>query len=64
VLTDRYYETYEEMMEATDWDALGPGRDPRCENCKIHSGFEPSATLGTNFSVSDYIRMLKWNFFS
>ena len=26
-----------------EWEDYGPGNDPRCEHCAIHSGFEPSA---------------------
>lgn len=64
VLTDRYYPTFRELMENTDWESLGPGRDPRCEHCKIHSGFEPTVALGTDSTFKDYLRMLQWNLFS
>lgn len=64
VLNDGYYPTFKELMENTDWDSLGPGRDSRCENCKIHSGFEPSIALGRDSTLRDHVRMLKWNLFS
>ncbi len=63
VLTDGYYETYQELIDKTDWDNLGPGKDPRCENCKIHCGFEPTTTLGTNSTLRDHFEMAKWNLF-
>jgi len=52
VMTDTHYPTYEDMLGKVDWsrfgvDEKGCGRDPRCENCMMHSGFEPSAALST-----------------
>src|SRR6185295_18477693 len=40
LLTDAIYPTYEALLEQMDWEAYGPGNDPRCEHCAIHSGFE------------------------
>jgi len=50
VMTDGHYPTYGEFSAEVDWnkygvDEKGCGRDPRCENCMMHSGFEPSAAL-------------------
>jgi hypothetical protein len=30
-------------MEDTDWDRYGVGRNPRCDNCMAHCGFEGTA---------------------
>ena len=35
--------SFEELMEETDWDAYGLGRNPKCANCMLHSGFEATA---------------------
>jgi hopanoid biosynthesis associated radical SAM protein HpnH len=43
LLNDGYCSSFQELMETTDWDRFGPGRDPRCANCKVHSGFEASS---------------------
>src|SRR5213076_3376484 len=43
LLTDGIFPTYEALLEGMDWEAYGPGNDPRCEHCGIHCGFEPSA---------------------
>jgi hopanoid biosynthesis associated radical SAM protein HpnH len=50
VMTDGHYKTYAEMLTEVAWDRFGVdekgcGRDPRCENCMMHSGFEPTAAL-------------------
>ena len=34
-------------MENTDWDNYGNGRNPKCANCMVHSGFEASAVNDT-----------------
>jgi hopanoid biosynthesis associated radical SAM protein HpnH len=64
VLNGGYHKTFKEMMESYDWDSFGPGRNPLCKDCKIHSGFEPTVALGTANTFKDHLTMLKWNLFS
>ncbi len=45
LITDGYCSSFQELMETTDWERYGSGRDPRCANCMVHSGFEASAVL-------------------
>ena len=59
VITDAHYETFEELMTKTEWENYGPGADPRCEHCMMHSGFEPSAAMGINTKFSDAFKMLQ-----
>ena len=52
VMTETHHPTYKEMLSKVDWnrfgvDEKGCGRDPRCENCMMHSGFEPTAALSS-----------------
>ena len=42
-----YARTYRELMEDTDWEAYGVGRNPKCANCMVHCGFEPTAVDDT-----------------
>ncbi len=65
VMTDSHYQTYSDMVAKVDWDRFGVdetgcGRDPRCENCMMHSGFEPSAALSS--SPRDTWINFKYNF--
>jgi len=60
LITDGHYATFKEFIEKTPWDMYGRGRDPRCEHCMVHVGYEPSAVLGANRKFSDIWRMLKW----
>ncbi len=56
LMADGYTETYKELVDTTDWDRYGRGRDPRCENCMAHCGYEPSAVLATTKSLRQSIR--------
>lgn len=38
-----YAETYQELMEDTAWDSYGTGKNPKCANCMVHSGYEATA---------------------
>jgi hopanoid biosynthesis associated radical SAM protein HpnH len=58
LMADGYAKTYKELIETTDWDAYGRGRDPRCDNCMAHCGYEPTATLMTARSVKQSLRAL------
>jgi hopanoid biosynthesis associated radical SAM protein HpnH len=43
LMSDGYASSYKELLEETDWDRYGRGRDPRCDNCMAHCGYEPTA---------------------
>ena len=44
LLTDEgYAPTYQSLIEDTDWDKYGVGRNPKCSNCMAHCGFEGTA---------------------
>jgi len=58
LMADGYAETYRELIETTDWSSYGRGRDPRCENCMAHCGYEPTAVLQTTRSLRQSLRAL------
>jgi hopanoid biosynthesis associated radical SAM protein HpnH len=58
LMSDGYAATYKELVESTDWSKYGRGRDPRCENCMAHCGYEPTAVLQTTRSVRQALRAL------
>ena len=58
LLADGYAATWQELLDTTDWDAFGRGRDPRCDNCMAHCGYEPSAVLATTASLRESLRAL------
>jgi hopanoid biosynthesis associated radical SAM protein HpnH len=61
LITDKYYETYPELMEKTDWDRYENGLDPRCRNCMVHSGFEATVVRNAFSSPCDMFRLALWN---
>ena len=56
LLADGYTKTYKELIETTDWDAYGRGKDERCYNCMAHCGYEPTAVVATMGSLKQTIR--------
>ncbi|MDQ1747982.1 MAG: hypothetical protein QOD07_2245 [Frankiaceae bacterium] len=56
LLADGYAKSWQELLDTTDWDAFGRGKDPRCANCMAHCGYEPSAVLATMGSLKESIR--------
>ncbi|GIF68561.1 hopanoid biosynthesis associated radical SAM protein HpnH [Asanoa ishikariensis] len=56
LLDDGYAATYKELIEETDWDAFGRGKDPRCANCMAHCGYEPTAVIATLGSLKESMR--------
>ncbi|MGE3405819.1 MAG: adenosyl-hopene transferase HpnH [Pirellulales bacterium] len=60
LITDTHHETYDNLVQLTEWDKLGQGNDPRCENCMVHCGFEPAAVLGVNGRLGDSLKMALW----
>lgn len=66
LMTDGHYASYHEMLEQVDWTQYGVvdgvTRDPRCENCMVHCGYDPSGALGTNYRPGDNWKNLRYNF--
>ncbi|HEX8855539.1 MAG TPA: adenosyl-hopene transferase HpnH [Thermoleophilaceae bacterium] len=58
LMADGYAKTYQELIETTDWSKYGRGRDPRCDNCMAHCGYEPTAVLKTTGSLKESLRAL------
>jgi hopanoid biosynthesis associated radical SAM protein HpnH len=59
LMADGYAQTYQELIEDTDWESYGRGRDPRCANCMAHCGYEPTAVLATMGSLRESLRALR-----
>ncbi len=45
LIADRHTQDLGEVLEPKLWEIYGPGRDPRCAGCMLHSGFEPASAL-------------------
>ena len=60
-IMDCHYDTFGELMERTVWENYGPEHDPRCAQCMMHSGFEPSVVRQMGVSLTDVWTMVRWN---
>jgi MoaA/NifB/PqqE/SkfB family radical SAM enzyme len=62
--TAGHYPTYREMLANVEWDRYGVvngvARDPRCENCMVHCGYDPSGALSPK--MRDAWKNMKYNF--
>ena len=38
-----YAPSFRQLMDDVDWGAYGVGRNPKCADCMVHCGFEPTA---------------------
>jgi hopanoid biosynthesis associated radical SAM protein HpnH len=38
-----YAPSFRQLMDDVDWSAYGVGRNPKCADCMVHCGFEPTA---------------------
>ena len=56
LMSDGYVRTYRDLLDTTEWSQYGRGRDPRCENCMAHCGYEPTAVIATTGSLRQTLR--------
>ncbi len=42
-----YASSFKSLMEETEWERYGTGRNPKCENCMVHCGYEATAVNDT-----------------
>jgi hopanoid biosynthesis associated radical SAM protein HpnH len=58
LMADGYATSYKELVETTDWDAYGRGKDERCDNCMAHCGYEPTSVIASMDSLREGLRAL------
>jgi len=59
LMNDGYVKTYRELIETTEWEKYGRGKDERCSNCMAHCGYEPTAVLATTSSLKESLRAMR-----
>jgi MoaA/NifB/PqqE/SkfB family radical SAM enzyme len=66
LMTEGHHASYCDLLEKTRWENFGvvngEVRDPRCENCMVHCGYEPTAALGRDARPGDTWENVKFNF--
>jgi len=56
-----YFERWEEFWNETDWAYWESRQDRRCQNCKMHSGFEHSAVDAAMRTVKGKLQLAVWS---
>jgi hopanoid biosynthesis associated radical SAM protein HpnH len=59
LLQDGYARTFRELMDQTDWDRYGTGRNEKCADCMVHCGYEASAVEDTFGSWAGFTHTVK-----
>ena len=60
LITDAHHKTFDGLMNDTDWSKYGRGKDPRCEHCMAHCGYEATAAVGGDARRGDLLKMMTW----
>ncbi len=47
LVDEGYAPSFQALMDDTEWERYGTGRHPKCADCMVHSGFEPTAVNDT-----------------
>jgi hopanoid biosynthesis associated radical SAM protein HpnH len=57
LLGEGYCPSFRELMETTDWEKYGrKSGNPKCSDCMVHCGYEPSAVTATFGSLRGFLR--------
>ena len=65
LLQDGYADSYRELMETTEWQNYGTeSGNPRCANCMVHCGYEPSAVNDTFSSLGGFLATARASLFT
>lgn len=59
LLGEGYVNTFKELIEDTEWDKYGTGNHPKCADCMVHCGYEPSAVIDTFSSIGKLLQAAK-----
>ena len=56
LIDEGYCQTYDELISTTHWNRYGQQNgNEKCQNCMVHSGYEPTAVAQTFGSVSGFL---------
>lgn len=59
LVEEGYAKSFEELMETTPWERYGTGRNPKCDNCMAHCGYEGTAVRDTFAHPLQALRVAK-----
>ncbi|HVC93993.1 MAG TPA: adenosyl-hopene transferase HpnH [Pirellulales bacterium] len=60
LLDEGHAATFQELLDTTDWNAYGRrSGNPKCQDCMVHSGHEPTAVSETFGTLTGFLRTVK-----
>lgn len=60
LLNDGYAKTFNELMETTEWERYGHrSGNPKCRDCMVHCGYEPTAVIDATSSLGNMVASLR-----
>jgi len=59
LLQEGYAKSFQELLNDTEWERYGTGRNEKCADCMVHCGYEPSAVEDAFGSWSGFARTVK-----
>ncbi|QDU73941.1 Cyclic pyranopterin monophosphate synthase [Bremerella volcania] len=64
LVDEGHTQTFAELLEEVEWDNYGTqSGNPKCANCMVHSGYEPSAVDATFSSLSGLVKTARLTLF-
>ena len=64
LLQDGYVDSFRELMDSTDWNSYGRASgNPRCQDCMVHCGYEPTAVAETFGSLKGLLAVARLTLF-
>jgi len=61
LIGENFYDDFQTFWDETDWEYWESRQDEKCQNCKMHSGFEASVLQELPERPGDILRLAKWN---
>lgn len=59
LIGEGHAKTFQELIQDTDWDNYGTGRNEKCADCMVHCGYEASAVNDTFSSLGGLSRTIR-----
>jgi hopanoid biosynthesis associated radical SAM protein HpnH len=64
LLGEGYARTFKELMDDTRWDDYGRASgNPKCQQCMVHCGYEPTSVLATFGSLEGFVATVRATLF-
>ena len=64
LIDEGHCETFADLMNSTDWNRYGRANgNPKCQDCMVHCGYEPTAVMETFGTLRGFTRTVRLSLF-